>query len=47
MSERRATLWRRCAAMAEILAKEEAERLFWKKTFCEAAHRVYGNEGFY
>lgn len=47
VSERRATLWRRCAAMAEILAKEEAERLLWKKMFCVAARKVYGNETFY
>ena len=46
-AERRATLWRRCAAMAEVLAKEEAERLLWKKMFCVAAHHVYGNKAFY
>jgi hypothetical protein len=46
-AERRATLWRRCAAMADVLAKEEAERLLWKKTFCVAAHHVYGNKAFY
>ncbi|XP_028394097.1 uncharacterized protein LOC114518320 isoform X2 [Dendronephthya gigantea] len=46
-SVRRATLWRRCAAMADVLAKEEAERLLWKKMFCVAAHHVYGNKGFY
>lgn len=46
-SERRTTLWRRCAAMAEVLAKEEAERLLWKKMFCVASHHVYGNKAFY
>ena len=46
-SERRATLWRRCAAMADVLAKEEAERLLWKKMFCVASHHVYGNKAFY
>lgn len=47
VGERRTTLRERCAAMAEVLAKEEAERLLWKKMFCVAAHRVYGNKKFY
>ena len=43
---RRAKLWRRCAAMAEVLAKEQAEALLWKKRYEEAAGIVYGNKCF-
>ena len=44
---RRAKLWRRCAAMAEVLAKEHAEALLWKRKFEEAAFYAFGNQGFY
>ncbi|KXJ19789.1 uncharacterized protein LOC110251537 isoform X2 [Exaiptasia diaphana] len=44
---RRAKLWRRCAAMAEVLAKEHAEALLWKQKFEEAAGIAFGNKRFY
>lgn len=44
---RRAKLWRRCAAMAEVLAKEHAEAYLWKQKFEEAAGIAFGNKRFY
>lgn len=36
LKERRAKLWRRCANMAEILAKEETEATLWQNRYREA-----------
>lgn len=36
LKERRAKLWRRCANMAEILAKEETEATLWQNKYKEA-----------
>ncbi|XP_031560418.1 uncharacterized protein LOC116296530 isoform X2 [Actinia tenebrosa] len=44
---RRAKLWRRCAAMAEVLAKEQAEALLWKRRYEEAAGIAFGNKYFH
>lgn len=44
---RRAKLWRRCAAMAEVLAKENAEAVLWKQKFEQAAGIAFGNKRFY
>ncbi|XP_032232601.1 uncharacterized protein LOC5507985 isoform X1 [Nematostella vectensis] len=43
---RRAKLLRRCAAMAEVLAKEHAESIIWRQKFEEAAGAVFGNKQF-
>ena len=47
LKERRAKLWRRCAAMAEMLARDEAESILWQKGFQEASRIVSGNENFF
>lgn len=39
---RRAKLWRRCANMAEVLAKEEAETILFRKKYHNAAIHVFG-----
>ena len=47
LNERRAKLWRRCANMAEILAKEETEAKLWQKRYKEAIAVVHGNFVFF
>ena len=47
LKERRAKLWRRCANMTEILAKEEAEAILWQKKYKEAIAAVFGNFTFF
>ena len=44
---RRATLWRRCANMAEALVQEETETRLWQRHFQDAAAAVYGNKEMY
>ena len=47
LKERRAMLWRRCANMAEILAKEETEAILWQKRYKEATAVVSGSFAFF
>ena len=47
LKERRAKLWRRCANMAEILAKEETEAVLWQKRYEQAVAVVSGNQAFF
>ncbi|KAJ7314696.1 hypothetical protein OS493_039230 [Desmophyllum pertusum] len=43
LKDRRAKLWRRCANMAEILAKEETEATLWQNRYREAIAVVSGS----
>ena len=43
LKERRAKLWRRCANMSEILAKEETQAALWQQRYKEAIAVVPGN----
>ncbi|XP_020628165.1 uncharacterized protein LOC110065376 [Orbicella faveolata] len=47
LKDRRAKLWRRCANMAEILAKEETEAILWQKRYKEAIAVVSGSFAFF
>lgn len=47
LKERRAKLWRRCANMAEILAKEEAQATLWQQRYNEAIAMVPDNIMFF
>lgn len=47
LKERRAKLWRRCANMTEILAKEETEATLWQNRYREAIAVVAGNCAFF
>lgn len=43
LKERRAKLWRRCANMTEILAKEETQASLWQQRYKEALAAVPDN----
>ena len=43
LKERRAKLWRRCANMTEILAKEETQASLWQQRYKEALAVVPDN----
>jgi len=47
LKERRAKLWRRCANMAEILAKEETQATLWQKRYKEALAVIPDNIAFF
>ena len=47
LKKRRAKPWRRCANMAEILAKEETEAILWQKRYKEATAVVSGSFAFF
>ena len=47
LKDRRAKLWRRCANMAEILAKEETQATLWQQRYKEAISVVPGNLAFF
>lgn len=47
LKERRAKLWRRCANMSEILAKEETEATLWQQRYKEALAAVPDNIMFF
>lgn len=47
LKERRAKLWRRCANMAEILAKEETQATLWQQRYKEALAVVPDNVVFF
>ena len=44
---RKAKLWRRCANMAEILAKEETEAALWQQRYKKAMMVAPGNMAFF
>ena len=47
LKERRAKLWRRCANMAEILAKEETQATLWQQRYKETIAVAAGNIAFF
>lgn len=47
LKERRAKLWRRCANMAEILAKEETQATLWQQRYKETLAVAAGNIAFF